>query len=82
MSMEWILAIGVAIAGLVVSIITLGNVVALRRSLRGSANRSVDAAPPEPCAGAVETGNVFCRECGSIYDSVHTACPSCHTPRG
>jgi hypothetical protein len=31
--------------------------------------------------GAVSSGVVFCRNCGSQYDSNHPACPTCRTPR-
>ncbi|MGI6153059.1 MAG: hypothetical protein ACOYJB_04390 [Christensenellaceae bacterium] len=80
MGIEWVVVLGVAAAGLVVSIITLVNVAGLRRALRSSANQDVNINPVG--ANAVESGNVFCRNCGAMYDSVHTACPSCHTPRG
>jgi hypothetical protein len=87
MSVDLIWVIGVACVGiaavsLTVSIITLRNVAALRRAIRGDANRPGDANSPAAMEGAEESGNVFCRGCGGMYDSIHTACPSCHTPRG
>jgi uncharacterized paraquat-inducible protein A len=82
MSMEWAVAIGISVAGLVISIVTLINVVALRRAQNSRENLSVNITSTEASPGVTESGNVFCRGCGSMYDSAQSVCPSCHTPRG
>lgn len=82
MSIQGIVTIAVAVASLLVSIVALVNVVALRRMLQGRAERPAAPPPPSAGAGAVASGNVFCRSCGAMYDSTQAACPMCHTPRG
>lgn len=81
MSMEWMIAIAIAAAALVVSIVTLVNVVKLRRAERKEAPGSM-VSPLGTSVREVESGNVFCRSCGNMYDSTFGACPACHTPRG
>lgn len=82
MSLEWIVVAGIAIAGVVIGAIALGNVVALRRELRNGINRPAGVDFPKAVSGADEAGNVFCRGCGSMYDSTQAVCPSCQLPRG
>lgn len=81
MNVELIVVAAIAVVGLVVGVITLVNVIALRRTLRSGESRPVDRTAPGT-GTTVESGNVFCRHCGSMYDSGQAACPSCRTPRG
>ncbi|MFC4802214.1 hypothetical protein ACFPA1_23180 [Neobacillus sp. GCM10023253] len=93
-----LLVLIIAAAGLVVNIITLIVVVGVLKKFKkeavmldaGHAAVAVEASvqkekqaggqsKPAVAAGA---GVVFCRNCGSPFDSNNAACPQCNTPRG
>ncbi|MDL2225733.1 hypothetical protein LJC20_06005 [Eubacteriales bacterium OttesenSCG-928-M02] len=85
MSWEWILVGCIAALGLIVSGVCLANVRALRRELAEKMGQAIPTpvqAVVQPSGErAMESGNVFCRNCGNPYDSMEKACPFCHTTR-
>lgn len=81
MSIEWIVLVVIALAALVVGLVTLITVADLRRALQNQQSKPADAFPPVTLPGGYEPGNVFCRGCGNMYDSTLSACPSCRMPR-
>ncbi|WP_423799828.1 hypothetical protein [Neobacillus sp. SAB-20_R2A] len=93
-----LLVLIIAAAGLVVNIITLIVVIGVLKKFKkeavmldaGQAAVAVEASvqKEKPAGGqskpaaAAGAGVVFCRNCGSPFDSNNAACPQCNTPRG
>lgn len=91
-----LLVLIIAAVGLVVNIITLIVVIGILRRFKKEAakldtgqaaiadalaQREQPEGQSKP-ASAAGAGVVFCRSCGSPYDSTNAACPQCNTPCG
>ncbi|RHW42725.1 hypothetical protein D1B31_03835 [Neobacillus notoginsengisoli] len=65
-------------ASLVLNLITLVLVMILMKRTRGAKK---EASQPSKTSGAaqkpIESGIIFCRSCGSQYDSAKPSCPRC-----
>lgn len=92
-----LLVLIIAAAGLVVNIITLIVVIGVLKKIKKEAvmldagqaaavealvQKEKPAGGQSKPAAANGAGVVFCRNCGSPFDSNNAACPQCNTPRG
>lgn len=92
-----LLVLIIAAAGLVVNIITLIVVIGVLKKFKkeavmldagqaaaveASVQKEKPAGGQSKPAAAAGAGVVFCRNCGSPFDSNNAACPQCNTPRG
>ncbi|MBS4212974.1 MULTISPECIES: hypothetical protein [Neobacillus] len=92
-----LLVLIIAAAGLVVNIITLIVVIGVLKRFKKEAakldvgqaaaveatvQKEMPAGGQSKPAAAAGAGVVFCRNCGSPFDSSNAACPQCNTPRG
>ncbi|OCA87664.1 hypothetical protein A8F94_07360 [Bacillus sp. FJAT-27225] len=67
---------------LLLNIITLGVVISIKRKMSaGAAPTKRKNASSAEAAATIEAGVVFCRNCGSQFDSTRTVCPHCETAR-
>ena len=83
MSIEWVLVAIFTVMGLVLHVVTLGNVLALKRMVRDRLNQPLDMGGTNAAESSTEkSGIVFCRACGNAHDSLDRVCPSCQTLRG
>lgn len=71
------------VSSLIINLITMIVVIVSFKKNKQSSNQMVQTASVQaagPKSSAV-SGVVFCRNCGNQYDSTHSVCSSCKTPR-